>query len=146
MIEHIISWRHYIISGGRTWRMRSAQWPSSPRVAKPRVRSHCRLRTRGTECIRESGMKWANGSTKRQCERALPPPPPPGGVLPSTYAPGRRRRCLYPILVYMEDPCRDTKRPCGVAARPSPRRAAEAGARAEAVKGAALALAAPSPA
>ena len=42
----------------------------------PRVRSHCRFRNRGTDYVRESGMKWMNASTKRQCDRALPSPPP----------------------------------------------------------------------
>jgi hypothetical protein len=37
----------------------------------PRVRSHCRFRSRGTEYVSESGMKWISGGTKRQCDRAL---------------------------------------------------------------------------
>jgi hypothetical protein len=37
----------------------------------PRVRSHCRFRNRGTEYVSESGKKWMQGSTKRQCDRAL---------------------------------------------------------------------------
>jgi hypothetical protein len=43
----------------------------------PRVRSHCRFRNRGTDYVREYGMKWMSFSTKRQCDRALPAPPPP---------------------------------------------------------------------
>ena len=37
-----------------------------------RVRSHYRFRNRGTKRISESGMKWMSGSTKRECDRALP--------------------------------------------------------------------------
>jgi hypothetical protein len=36
----------------------------------PGVRSHCRFRSRGTEYVRESGMKWMSGGAKRQCGRA----------------------------------------------------------------------------
>ena len=52
-------------------------------VARPsgralnRGRSHCRFRNRGIEYVSESGMKRMNGSTKRQCDRALALNPPP---------------------------------------------------------------------
>jgi hypothetical protein len=51
--------------------------------SRRRVRSHCRFRNRGTEYVREYGMKRMNGGTKRQCDRALPdaPPGPPQSVL-----------------------------------------------------------------
>jgi hypothetical protein len=31
--------------------------------SRPRVRSHCRVRNRGTEYVSKSGMKWMSGST-----------------------------------------------------------------------------------
>ena len=40
-----------------------------------RVRSHCRFINRGTEFVRDSGIKWMSGSTKRQC--AVPGGPGP---------------------------------------------------------------------
>ena len=40
----------------------------------PRVRSHCRLRHRGTKYVRESGTKWMGGGAERQCNRALRAP------------------------------------------------------------------------
>jgi hypothetical protein len=40
----------------------------------PGVRSHRRFRKRGTEYVSESGMERMGGSTKRQCDRALPVP------------------------------------------------------------------------
>ena len=33
-----------------------------------RAHSHCRFRKRGTDYVRENGIKWMSGSTKRQCE------------------------------------------------------------------------------
>jgi hypothetical protein len=36
----------------------------------PRVRSHCRFRSRGTDCVSESGMKRMSGGAKRRCDRA----------------------------------------------------------------------------
>jgi hypothetical protein len=54
-------------------------WPRhrrrQPAVVRPRVRSHCRFRNRGAEYVRESGIKWMRGSTRRQCDRALVRPP-----------------------------------------------------------------------
>ena len=41
---------------------------------RPRVRSHCRFRNRGTEYVSEYGIKWTRGSLKRQCDRALTHP------------------------------------------------------------------------
>jgi hypothetical protein len=46
----------------------------SGRARSPRVRSHCRFRNRSTEYVRESGVEWMSGSTKRQCDRALRSP------------------------------------------------------------------------
>ena len=44
-----------------------------PRVcSQARVRSHCRVRKRGTEYVRESGMKWmSGGGATRRCDRHL---------------------------------------------------------------------------
>ena len=36
----------------------------------PRVRSHCRFRNRGTDCLGESGMPWMRGGAKRRRDRA----------------------------------------------------------------------------
>jgi hypothetical protein len=36
-----------------------------------RVRSHCRLRNRGTNSLRKSGMEWMSGGAKRRCGRTL---------------------------------------------------------------------------
>ena len=33
-----------------------------------RARRHCRFRNRGTDSLRESGIKWVSGSTKRRCD------------------------------------------------------------------------------
>ena len=33
----------------------------------------CRVRSRGTDPLSESGVTWMSGSTKRQCDRALAP-------------------------------------------------------------------------
>jgi hypothetical protein len=41
------------------------------RRARTRVRSHCRFRNRGTEYVRDFGIKWMSSSTKRRCDRAL---------------------------------------------------------------------------
>ena len=35
------------------------------------VRSHRRFRSRGVKSVSASGIKWTNGSAKRQCDRAL---------------------------------------------------------------------------
>jgi hypothetical protein len=48
--------------------------PLAQRGATPRVRSHCRFRSRGTEYVGEYGIKWMRGSTKRQFGRALATP------------------------------------------------------------------------
>jgi hypothetical protein len=57
----------------------SARSPSgsadAPRSAgAPGVRSHGRLRNRGTEYASGSGVKWVRGGAKRRCDRALGAP------------------------------------------------------------------------
>jgi hypothetical protein len=64
--------------------------PADPQPP-PRVRSHCCFRKRGAECVSESGMEWMSGSTKRQCDRALPPPPPSEGSVRERLAGGSSR-------------------------------------------------------
>jgi hypothetical protein len=49
-------------------------------AADDRVRSHYCFRNRGTEYVRKYGMKWMSGSTKRQCDRALPDKRPEEGA------------------------------------------------------------------
>ena len=44
--------------------------------SRPRVRSHCRFRNRGTEYVSDSGMKRMSGGTKRPCGRVLCRPRP----------------------------------------------------------------------
>jgi hypothetical protein len=52
---------------------------SQPRP-RPRVRSYCRFRKRGTEYVSESGIKRMSGGAKRQCDRAPPRPRPQPGM------------------------------------------------------------------
>jgi hypothetical protein len=51
------------------------------RPGRPRVRSHCRSRNKGTQYVSEAGIKWMSRSIKQKCDRALGRP-----------APGRNRR------------------------------------------------------
>ena len=53
----------------------SSRTRAARRRPAPRVRSHCRFRKRGTKYFSESGAKWINGRTKRQCDRARTAPP-----------------------------------------------------------------------
>ena len=47
-------------------------WASHAVRPRARVRSHCRLQNnRGIEYLRKSGIKWMNGSAKRQCDQTL---------------------------------------------------------------------------
>jgi hypothetical protein len=80
-----------------------APWPAQPRTpdadaahgsgAEPRVRSHCRFRKRCTEYVSDSGIKWVNGSTERQCDRALAEPSRgPEAVEPCVVGPARHHR------------------------------------------------------
>jgi hypothetical protein len=43
--------------------------PAVCRRARVRVRPHTRFRNRGTDSLRESGMKWVGGGTTRHCDR-----------------------------------------------------------------------------
>ena len=57
----------------------SARRPAAPQTpgpaaSSPRVRSHRRLRNRGTDSLSESGMKRMRGGAMRQCDRALSAP------------------------------------------------------------------------
>jgi hypothetical protein len=54
----------------------------------PRIRPHCRFRNRGTEFVRDSGVKGMSGSAKRQCDRALRVPA--GGQVEAHELAGRR--------------------------------------------------------
>ena len=55
------------------------------REVRPRVRSHCRFRNRGTEYVSKTEIKWMSGGAKRPCDRAL---------RSATAAPSRLRRGL----------------------------------------------------
>jgi hypothetical protein len=44
--------------------------PPAPALAA-RVRPHCRLRNRDIAYLSETGIKWMDGCTKRQCDRAI---------------------------------------------------------------------------
>jgi hypothetical protein len=59
-------------SSSRSSSGRLGRRPTGPQVG---VRLHFRFRNRGTDSFRESGMKWASGSAKRQCDRAVPAGP-----------------------------------------------------------------------
>ena len=65
-------------SGRRPSRRERARAPSRsrPRLCRPPPRdwSHRCFENRGTKYVRESGVKWICGSTKRQRDRTLPPP------------------------------------------------------------------------
>ena len=47
--------------------------PGSVGKLPGRVRSGCQFRTRGTEYLSESGIKWMSSRAKRQCDRTLLP-------------------------------------------------------------------------
>jgi hypothetical protein len=49
----------------RPYRPDPAQELRAEAEGVPRIRSHCRLRSRGTEYVSDSGMKRMSGSTKR---------------------------------------------------------------------------------
>jgi hypothetical protein len=50
--------------------------PISPNASR-RAWPHRRLRRSGAESLSESGLKWMNGSARRECDRARSAPPPP---------------------------------------------------------------------
>jgi hypothetical protein len=84
--------------------------------ARPRVRSHCRFRIRGTDHVRKSVMKWMKSGAKRQCDRALAPPrrPLPAsrcGARAARRWPRRSRRCRACFCALSVDSCRN--RPVG---------------------------------
>jgi hypothetical protein len=103
----IISVSYAVVPGRAAWRAARAPRAAPPRPpprapraprrrARPRVRSHCRFRNRGTEYARAPGMKRMSGAATRQCDRALAAPPPPCTAWPPPAPQPRPRPPAWP--------------------------------------------------
>jgi hypothetical protein len=79
---------------GARWRRRRRRSARRSHRAAPRVRSHCRFRQRGTECVRESAMKWMSAGDKATEPHAAPGAAggPRGRAARSPRTPPRTRR------------------------------------------------------